>query len=324
MVILVYKTIKGKKYAYLKESFRIGKKVRNISKYVGPKNKVNNKTIKDRKTEFEKELIKKKATLISKILSKKIKKFEYPINIEEIKKIEEMNLNYKKIIKTLHPKNIQDLNRRLLANYVFESNALEGNSLTLKNVTEVIFENRIAKGKDLREIYDAQNSYKIFLSLQKTKKKLNHNFIIMLHSGVMHKIDDRLGYREVPVVLVGKPRIKLTKPENIYQEMNELLNWYEKYEDKIYPLELAFKFHAKFEKIHPFCDGNGRVGRLLLNYILMYKGYFPIIIRKTSRESYLKSLEVADHDKWIILMRFALKHYKETFRKFFDIYSKYI
>ena len=88
-------------------------------------------------------------------------------------------------------------------------------------------------------------------------------------------------------------------------------------------MELAFKFHAKFEKIHPFCDGNGRTGRFLLNYILMRKGYFPIIIRKTTRNSYIKSLEAADRKKWVVLMRFALKYYKETFRKFFEVYYKY-
>ncbi len=124
--------------------------------------------------------------------------------------------------------------------------------------------------------------------------------------------------------MLGKPQAKLSKPENVSKDMTNLLNWYYQNEDNIYPLELAFKFHAKFEQIHPFCDGNGRVGRFLLNYILMQKGYFPIIIRKTTRNNYLKALDAADKEKWIVLMRFALKYYKETFRKFFEVYYQYI
>ena len=319
MANLVTKTIKDKEYLYLEEPIRINKIVRNISKYLGPKEKITEKIVKQEKETFKKELTSKKAKLITKILVKNIKKLEYPLTTEEVKKIEEMNLEYKKTTKTL-----EDLNKRFIANYVFETNALEGNSLTLKNVAEVIFEKRITKGKDLREIYDAQNSYNLFLHLQKTREKITNKFIIKLHSKVMDKIDDRLGYRKVPVMLIGKPTTKLTKPEQVYKEMDKLIKWYHENQDKIYPLELAFKFHAKFEKIHPFCDGNGRVGRLLLNYILIKKNYFPIIIRKTSRNSYINALEAADYEKWIVLIRFALKHYKKTFRNFFEIYAKYV
>lgn len=323
MAKLTFRKVKGKEYAYLEEPVRIGDTVRKVSKYLGSSKDLTKKKIEEAKDLFEKELLDKKTKLKIDFINRKIKKLEFPISIEEVKKIEEMNFKYKEIIKNLHPKNLDDLNKRFTANYVFESNALEGNSLTLKNVAEIVFEKRISKGKDLREIYDAQNSYNVFLILQKTRKKIDHDFIIKIHSLAMNKIDDRLGYRKVPVILLGKPTAKPSKPENVYQDMNGLLGWYKKNKDKLYPLELAFKFHAKFEKIHPFCDGNGRVGRFLLNYILMRKSYFPIIIRQTIRNSYLKALEAADREKWIVLMRFALKHYKETFCKFFEVYYKH-
>jgi Fic family protein len=323
MAKLVIKTIKGRRYAYLEESIRIKDKVRKISKYLGLYKKLGKKEIKKAKELFEKEILTRKVRLKIRFIKERIKKFEYPLNLKEVEKIEEMNFKYKEIIKNLHPKNSEDINKRFIANYVFESNALEGNSLTLKNVAEIVFENRISKGKDLREIYDAQNSYELFLFLQKTRKELSHGFITKLHSMVMSRIDDRVGYRKVPAGILGKPLIKLAKPGQIYQEMSKLIKWYKKNEDKIYPLELAFKFHAKFEKIHPFCDGNGRVGRFLLNYILLRHNYFPVIIRKTNRNSYLKALEAADRKRWVVLIRFALKQYKETFRKFFEVYYKY-
>lgn len=323
MAKLTYKNIKGKKYAYLEKSFRVKDAVRKLSKYLGPENTLTKSKLKQAEKEFDNESLQKEAKLRVNYYLKNIKKLEYPLTVEEIEKIEFMNLKYKHIIKNLHPKNIEDINKRFVANYVFETNALEGNSLTLKNVAEVVFENRISKGKDLREIYDAQNSYKTFLFLQNKRENLSYELIINLHKRLMKNIDDRLGYRTLPVTLIGQPLTKLSKPEHVKRDMNKLLEWYEKNENKLYPLELAFKFHAKFEKIHPFCDGNGRVGRLLLNYILMKNRYFPVIIRKTNRNSYIKALDAADREKWLVLMRFALKRYKETFKKFFEIYYKY-
>lgn len=321
MAKLTLKKVKGKDYLYLEESLRVGDKVRKLSKYLGPKGKVSKLMLREAEAEYETESLSLKAELSIKLHN--INHYEYPLNYEEAKKIEEMNLKYKEIMRKLHPKDLDDLNQRFIANYVFESNALEGNSLTLKNVAEIVFENRISTGKNLREIYDAKNSYNAFLYLQKIRTPLTHDFIIKLHAMLMKNIDSRLGYRSVPIMLIGKPLFNAPVPKKVHLMMEKLLSWYNAHEDKIHPLELAFKFHSKFEKIHPFCDGNGRGGRFLLNYILMRKGYFPIIIRKTTRNAYLKALEAADRGEWMVLMRFALKHYKETFRKFFEVYYEY-
>ncbi len=317
---LTIKTIKRKPYAYLEESIRLGKQVKKISKYLGPYTKT--LLVKEDSPEYNTEFFNKQTQLRTTHLLNNII-YQFPITKEEIQKIEEMNIQYHKIKSLLHPKNIEDLNKRFIANYVFETNALEGNSLTLKNVGEILFEQRVSKGKDLREIYDAQNSYQTFLWLQQTKTNITHDFIIKIHTQLMQNIDDRLGYRSIPIILLGKPLTKLSTPETVYENMSKLLIWYEQHEHIMHPLELAFKFHAQFEQIHPFCDGNGRVGRLLLNYILLKKKYFPIIIRKNSRNQYLKTLEAADRKKYTPLLRFALINYKKTFRNFFEIYYKY-
>ena len=323
MAKVIWRKVKGKEYAYLEESLRIGDKIKKISTYLGPKDKITDKIISEAKVKMEDGLLDRKVDLKLKQVKDNVLHLEYPLTLEEVRKIEKMNFKYKKIIQKLHPKDKEDLYKRFIANYVFESNALEGNSLTLKNVAEILFDKRMSKDKDLREIYDAQNSYALFKKLLRTEKDISHEFIISIHKQLMNKIDDRLGYRTVPIILLGKPRTELASPEQVPIEMNKLLIWYEENKNKSYPLELAFKFHAKFEKIHPFCDGNGRAGRFMLNYILIKDGYFPIIIRKTHRNTYLKALEAADRDKWIVLMRFALIHYKDTFRKFFEIYYQY-
>jgi len=79
--------------------------------------------------------------------------------------------------------------------------------------------------------------------------------------------------------------------------MNLLLKWYRENESKLHPLVLAVIFHHKFEKIHPFMDGNGRTGRMLLNYILMNKNYPPLIIHKATRKEYLEAMRKADNSE---------------------------
>ncbi|GAG39592.1 unnamed protein product, partial [marine sediment metagenome] len=93
---------------------------------------------------------------------------------------------------------------------------------------------------------------------------------------------------------------------------------------KLHPLKLAIEFHARFEKIHPFEDGNGRVGRMLLNAMLLEKGYPPLIIRKTARVAYFSSLEAFDRGHKDKLERFLLEKIKKTFNNFFEIYVKYL
>lgn len=323
MVYVQEKKIKGDIYIYLAKTTRIGKKVHKVTKYLGKKSEISqNKTRKETK-KFTLEVDPKMLILLVNHAKNKYSNLKFPLSIEEISKIEEMNLRYKQIKKSLNKKDWEDVKKRFVANFVFESNALEGNSLTLRNFSKIVFENRLVETADLREVYDAKNSYTVFSKLFSSKKDISEEFIINLHKNLMKNIDERTGYKKIPNVLLGRT-LKLTMPKEVPKEIAKLLEWYAKNEDKLYPLELAFKFHHKFETIHPFADGNGRVGRMLLNFILIKKGYFPIIIRKTHRNKYLKALHSADINKDIPLIRFSIEKAKETYRKFFEIYYLHI
>ena len=139
---------------------------------------------------------------------------------------------------------------------------------------------------------------------------------------LMKNIDKRTGYKQFPNEIIGSD-VKLTLPEKVGEEMKELIGWHEKNPQKLHPLQLCALFHGKFEKIHPFADGNGRVGRMILNYILLRAGFFPIIIRNNQRQKYIKALQAADLNKYIPLIRFCLDRAKTTYRKFFEVYYKY-
>lgn len=322
MVFIQERKSKGIIYLYLDKSIRIGKKVVKLSKYIGRKSDLSEKMINAEMKKFALEIDKKTVSLLVSQANKKYS-LNHPFTIDEVRKIEEMNLKYREIKKSLNKKDWIDIKKRFVANFVFESNALEGNSLTLKNFSEIVFENRVFSTADLREVYDAKNSYDVFSRIFSTKKNLTESSIINLHKKIMKNIDGRVGYKKVPNLILGR-NIELTSPENVAQEMKKLIKWYQENKEKVYPLELAFKFHHKFEKIHPFADGNGRIGRMLLNFILIKKGYYPVIIRKTNRNRYFRSLQAADLKSYMPLMRFALEKAKGTYKKFFEIYYKYV
>jgi len=254
-----------------------------------------------------------------------LKKFnsDHIITKEQIKKIEEIKYNYKNILRKLTKTSLKDLFDRFTINFTYESNAIEGNSLTLKDVFVVIFENTTIKGKDLREIYETRNSRKVVDLIMKNKFNITHKDIIKIHKLLVKDIDIQIGYKKFPNVILGK-NIKTTPPEKVQEEMTKLIEYYNKNKDKIHPIKLAAIFHGKFEQIHPFEDGNGRVGRILINLILIKNKYSPLIIRKSQRIAYLSSLEAFDNKHSQKLERFILDKFKNTYKNFFEVYIKYM
>ncbi len=308
-----YKRIKGKKYKYAVKSIRLPDgKVKILEKVY------KNQDVAELESLFEK----KETELNIKYVLKKFKEDHIFVK-EELVKVEEIKFAYKKIKKKLTKVSLGDLLDRFTANFTYESNALEGNSLTLKDVTIVMFENISIRGKDLREIYETRNSRKVVEMIIKNKFYVSHKDIIKIHRILVKDIEIKSGYKTVPNTILGR-NIETTKPEMVYQEMDKLIRWYHKNKDKLHPVKIAAIFHGRFEQIHPFEDGNGRVGRFLINVILVNNKYPPLIIRKSQRFSYLKSLENFDNNHNDSLERFMLERFKDTYRKFFEIYIKYI
>jgi len=109
----------------------------------------------------------------------------------------------------------------------------------------------------------------------------------------MRDIDIRTGYRTSDIHVMNS-KFKPTPFPYIKTDMNLLFEWYDKNKNSMNSFVVAAVLHHKFEQIHPFFDGNGRTGRMLLNMILLNMGYPPIIIRKRNRQIYLEVLRKAD------------------------------
>jgi len=322
MAFVQERRVRGEAYVYLEKSVRIGGSVYKLSKYIGKKAGLAKSRIAEEKKKFALEIDSRLARLLADYVKRKYR-LGYPLTPEDAQKIEEMNIKYREIKKSLNKQDWIDVKKRFVANFVFESNALEGNSLTLKNFSDIVFEDKVHGEADFREVYDAKNSYAVFSKLFSSTRDIDEDFILWIHKGIMKDIDGRRGYKTIPNILVGR-KLELTKPEDVHAEMKKLVSWYNENSPKMHPLELALKFHHKFERIHPFADGNGRVGRMLMDYILIKRGYFPLIIRKTQRNRYIRALEAADSGQYVPLIRFGLEKAKETYRKFFEVYYKYL
>jgi Fic family protein len=316
MVSTKYKNINGKKYLYAEHSFRLPDgKIKKTSKLIKKPEDKNNKEIKEY-------FLKKQIEAHQKYALENYKK-DSIFTEDQLKKLESIKIEYKEILKKFTKKQIKDILNRFTINFTYESNAIEGNSLTLKDVTLILGENIVPKNKNLREVYEIRNTREAHELLFDNKIKISLKEIIKIHSIIVKDTEVQTGFKTIPNYLIMR-NLKTTPPEKVEKEMNELIEWYNKNKGLIHPLRLATEFHARFERIHPFEDGNGRTGRILLNAILLEKSYPPLIIRKTSRIAYFSSLEAFDKGYKTKLEKFLLEKFKKTFNNFFKIYVKYL
>ncbi len=164
--------------------------------------------------------------------------------------------------------------------FTYDSTSIEGNTLTLQETSQLLFEG-ITPRKSLREINEVINHKEAFDFILNYKKDITKKLILDLHQLVTKKtlkpeLENQIGkYRTLQVYIRGTKWLP-PKSKEVPREMGSLLSWYSKNKKKLHPLILATYFHSAFETIHPFVDGNGRVGRLLMNFIL-HKHNFPML-----------------------------------------------
>lgn len=314
-MVYIYKKEAGDKtYYYLRASERKGSRI--ITKdiaYLGDSIKRTKESLNNMQ-KYKKE-IKKSYRKINLFLESnhyleiaKSKKFKTNELLENnIYQIEACKLHYEKDFKKQDELTKKQILDNFIIDFTYNTTSIEGNTIELKEVQNLFEEGLTPKNKTLREIYDLQNTKSVFENLN-LKKNISEKLIIEIHTNLVKDIDKRTGFRTKNVLVKGGG-FSSTPWQFIQSDINELIKWYKK-NKKLHPLILASLFHHKFEKIHPFFDGNGRTGRMLMNFILLKNDYPPIIIRKKFRSEYLDSLKKADE--------------KETFSKETKQYKKLI
>jgi Fic family protein len=191
-------------------------------------------------------------------------------------------------------RNLDDVYR---IEWTYNSNAIEGNTLTLLETKLVLEEGLTIGGKKLREHFEVINHSEAIDFVQDIVHRnieLTEYVIKSIHHLVLKNIDDENAgrYRLINVLISGS---KHTPPHFtvLTEKMEQLIGWYDENKDILHPVELAAQFHFRFVYIHPFTDGNGRTTRLLMNLILMKFGFPPAIVKaeSTARLKYYETLE---------------------------------
>ena len=212
---------------------------------------------------------------------------------DELKFLDKIRKVYRK-----EPKQtIENRYETFCALFTYNSNAVEGNTLTLQETSQLLFENILPR-KSLREVNEALNHKMAFDLLFEFKGDVTKKFICNLHKTVVKntlkpELEPYIGkYRTLRVYIRGVEWLP-PKPNEVNKEMKSLLFWYSINKKKLHPLILTAYFHVGFESIHPFVDGNGRVGRLLMNFILHKNGYPMVNILNNEKYKYYDALEEA-------------------------------
>ena len=233
-------------------------------------------------------------------------------------------LNIKKALaawQNLQPLSEKDrdrLSRRFTVDFNYNSNHIEGNTLTYGQTEILLLFGKVIGEADVRDVQEmtASNVGLRMMSEEASVKEvpLTQNFIRTLHKTLLR--EDYTVYRELPggvqtsyVIHAGQyktrpnsvitrygDRFEYASPEETPSLMTDLVDWYNRTEEsgEFDPVELAALFHYRYIRIHPFEDGNGRIARLLVNFILARHNYPMVVVRSRNKKDYLEALHKTD------------------------------
>ena len=286
MANLIMRIIKRRRgetdYFYLQTSYRDGSKVITNEKYIG-------KTIPTNIDEIKEE-------------------FRLEAKKSLYEKLENIKRNFQSEWET-YPETVKEKEKLEIAiAFTYNTNAIEGSKITLEETRDII-KNSISPPKSLKDVKETENHSKVFLDMLSTKVKISDNLILKWHKNIFNETKhDIAGTFRTYLVRVGNyiaPNWQNVTP--LITQLTHFVN-----NSNLNPVELAARAHYRFEKIHPFGDGNGRVGRLVMNNILWRNEYPMLIIEYKKRNQYYKALQ-KDEERFV---NYFIRKYVSTHKRY--------
>ena len=269
MPTVVKRTIHGKIYYYLEHSIRNSAgQITKKSKYLG--------------------------SSIPKDLRKIETQFVYELNSERWFKIfDAIRVQYLNELKSL-PRTAQEkaLNEFSIR-FTYDTQRIEGSTLTLRETAQLLDEGVSPGGKPLSDIREAEAHQRVFLEMLRLKKDLTLQLVLDWHHQLFKETKpDIAGQIRKHRIRISGSRFVPPSPVEIQPLLREFISWYNSSKNgKIHPAALAALVHLKFVTIHPFIDGNGRIGRLMMNFVLNRNRYPMLNIEYEGRRTYYGALE---------------------------------
>jgi len=276
----------GEVYFYLKHSIRIDNKIITKQKYIGKNLPKDIEELKIKFLEEFQELRNKKLEIIKNNFQKEWRKI--PESIKE-KQLNEISIAF-----------------------TYNTNGIEGSKITLEETREII-KDKISPNKSIRDVRETENHAKIFLEMVKLKEELSEELVLKWHKEIFSDSNPEVAgkYREY---LVNVGNYLAPDWQDVKNLMKQLFLYIEKEKKKVNPVEFCARVHYRFEKIHPFGDGNGRIGRLIMNYLLWKNHYPMLIIEKRKKKSYYKALTKDEEGFVSYLIRTYQKAHKKLLK----------
>ena len=297
---------KKKKY-YLSHSYKENGKTKKIRRYLGEN--LSEKQIKKIKPQAE-EILQERIKSLKKIPDP----FQTVLSSSEIAKITTLVTKGNIKVKHLSEKEWKQFTDQ----FTFDTNAIEGSRVIKSEVKEILHHNKWPEHVGKNDISETYGVAKAIEYIRKTKTHISINLIKDIHKIVFKSSKSfagKLRPRGVEVIVSDEKGnvIHRGAPSTIILSLlKELINWYNKNKKKYHPIVLAAVIHNQFESIHPFQDGNGRVGRILLNNILLKHNFPPLNIELKCRLEYYKTLQKYQQEGNLRpTIEFILKEYKQ-------------
>jgi len=283
-----------KKYYYLVHSYREGKSVKKKQFYLGEALPTD---IEKKKKEFMQEFYKEK----------------FLTDINKIKK------NFEKEYSSMPVSARKKSKDTFAIKFTYNTQRIEGSTLSLKDTARLLEEGISPSSKPLRDIKEAEAHKKVFFEMLDYEKDLSFQIILKWHNELMKQTaKDIAGKIRNHDVAISQSRFKPPMYLELDILLREFFNWYGKEKKNLHPVELAALAHLKFVSIHPFTDGNGRISRLMMNFVLKNSKFPMLDIPYTKRSSYYNALERSqlNKDENIFLQWF--------FRRYLAEHKKYL
>jgi Fic family protein len=285
----------GKKYYYLVHSFREGKKISKKQFYLGdsvPKN------IEEEKKKFMQEFYKEK----------------FMNDLNQIK------ANFSKEYNLLPESAKEKFKENFAVKFTYNTQRIEGSTLTLKETANLLEHGITPSSKSIRDVKEAEAHKKAFFEMINYDKELTLGLVLKWHKTLLENTkQDIAGKIRNHNVAISMSKFKPPMFIELEGLLNEFFDWYKKEKNKIHPVELAALVHLKFVTIHPFTDGNGRISRLMMNFILK-KNNFPMLdIPYEKRTGYYNALERTQIKREEgIFVQWFFRRYLQEFKEYLE------
>ncbi|MGI0079421.1 MAG: Fic family protein [Nitrososphaerales archaeon] len=292
MTTIAKRTVKGITYYYLEHSIRENSRITKRSRYLG--------------------------RTIPKDIEKIKRSFVYELNREKwfnlFDKVKERYAaELAKIPKTAREKDLREFSVR----FTYDTQRIEGSTLSLRETAQLLEEGISPSGKPLVDVKEAEAHQRVFFEMLKQKKDLSLGTVLYWHKKLFEgtKPDIAGRIRRHGVRITGS-RFVPPSPVELQPLLREFFSWYNGNKGRVHPVELAALVHLKFVTIHPFSDGNGRVGRLVTNFVLNKREYPMLNIEHKGRRTYYNALERSqvNQNENVFCQWFFRKYLRETKR----------